>query len=122
MFAIIETGGKQYKVEPGMRVSVERIEAQPGETVELDRVLMIGGDGPVTVGTPSIDGAKVRAFVVDQGRAKKILVFKYKAKSNYRRKTGHRQAHTRLRVTEIVGATTAAPPSAVGTSGSATEA
>ena len=104
MFAIVETGGKQYKVQPGARIVVEKIDGQPGETVELDRVLMIAGDGPVQVGTPSIDGAKVRAFVIDQSRAKKVIVFKYKAKSNYRRRNGHRQSQTRLRVTEIVGA------------------
>jgi large subunit ribosomal protein L21 len=102
MFAVIETGGKQYKVAPGTAVSVERLTAEPGATVEFDRVLMIGDDGNVEVGNPIVADAKVVAHVLEQKRGDKLTVFKYKAKSNYRRKTGHRQALTRVRVAEIV--------------------
>jgi large subunit ribosomal protein L21 len=105
MYAIVETGGKQYKVQPGDMLQVEKLAAEPGETVDLDRVLMVAGDDDaVNVGTPLIDGAKVVAEVVDQGRGPKIIVFKYKAKVRYRRKTGHRQALTTLRIREIQGA------------------
>ena len=102
MFAIIETGGKQYRVAPGQAVDVEKLPSEAGETVEFDRVLLISDEGDVKVGSPAISGAKVTAHVLSQGRGKKITVFRYKAKSNYRRKTGHRQALTRLRVTDIV--------------------
>ncbi len=102
MFAIIESGGKQYKVAPGNPLVVERLASEPGATVEFDRVLLIGDEGDLTVGNPAIQGARVLAYVVDQDRARKVTVFKYKAKSNYRRKTGHRQPLTRLRVTEIL--------------------
>jgi large subunit ribosomal protein L21 len=105
MFAIVETGGKQYKVTPGLALNVERLTEEPGATVELDRVLMIGDEGgDVKVGNPFIGGAKVTAHVLEHGRAKKIIVFKYKAKSNYRRRTGHRQELTRLRITDILPA------------------
>jgi large subunit ribosomal protein L21 len=104
MFAIIETGGKQYKVEPGTAIDVERLESEPGSTIEFDRVLMVSGDdGQVEVGKPYLAGTKVVAHVLKQGRGEKIIVFRYKAKSNYRRRTGHRQAQTRVRVAEIVG-------------------
>jgi large subunit ribosomal protein L21 len=102
MFAIIETGGKQYKVAPGSAVTVERLAADPGETVEFDRVLVVGDGEDVAVGTPTVAGAKVVAHVLANDRGKKIVVFRYKAKSNYRRRTGHRQSQTRLRVAEIV--------------------
>ena len=104
MFAIIETGGKQYKVAPGTSLSVEKIEAEPGETVELDRVLMVGDDDGVSVGSPLVSGAKVVAHVLDQHRGEKITVYKYRAKSNYHRRNGHRQSYTRLRIAEIVKA------------------
>jgi large subunit ribosomal protein L21 len=104
MYAIVETGGKQYKVQPGDMLQVEKLAAEPGETVDLDRVLMVADDDAVNVGTPLIDGAKVVAEVVDQGRGPKIIVFKYKAKVRYRRKTGHRQPLTTLRIREIQGA------------------
>lgn len=102
MRAIIETGGKQYRVAPGDPLTVERIEAEPGAAVEFDRVLLIEEDGQVEVGRPAIAGARVRAHVLEHDRAQKIVVFKYKAKVRYRRKTGHRQARTHLRVTEIL--------------------
>jgi large subunit ribosomal protein L21 len=102
MFAVIETGGKQYKVAPGAAVAVETLPSEPGATVEFDRVLMLGDEDNSLVGAPLIAGAKVLGHVIEQGRGQKIRVFKYKAKSNYRRKTGHRQNLTRVRITEIV--------------------
>lgn len=102
MFAIIESGGKQYRAVPGAALEVERLGSEPGATVEFDRVLLIGDDGEVQVGSPTVAGAKVLAHVLDHDRGEKVIVFKYKAKSNYRRRTGHRQALTRVRITEIV--------------------
>ena len=104
MFAILETGGKQYKVRPGDTLQVEKLPAEPGDTVELDRILMVGDESAVQIGTPVVDGARVVAEVVEQGRGPKIIVFKYKAKVRYRRKNGHRQRLTTLRVKEIQGA------------------
>jgi len=104
MFAVIEAGGKQYKVSPGSAVSVETLGAAPGAVVEFDRVLLVGDEGNSVVGKPLVDGAKVVGHVIEHARAKKITVFKYKSKSNYRRKTGHRQNVTRVRITDIVRA------------------
>ena len=101
IYAVVETGGKQYKVSPGQSVDVERIAAE-GDTTELDRVFMIADSDNVTVGTPVIDGAKVIASVVEEGKKKKVLVFKYKSKVRYRRKKGHRQMYTRLMIKEII--------------------
>ncbi len=103
MYAIVETGGKQYRVQAGDTIAVERLAAEPGSTLELDRVLMVAGDGSAPqTGAPTVPGAVVRAEVLEQGRGEKIIVFKFKAKVRYRRKTGHRQALTRLRITDIV--------------------
>lgn len=104
MFAVIETGGKQYKVSPGSKVSVEKLPAEPGAVVEFDRVLLVGDEGSSVVGRPTVDGAKVVGHVIEQGRGTKLTVFKYKSKSNYRRKTGHRQSLTRVRISDIVRA------------------
>jgi large subunit ribosomal protein L21 len=104
MYAILETGGKQYKVRPGDTLEVEKLPAEAGETVELDRVLMLADGEDVSIGAPLVEGAKVVAEVVDQHRGPKIIVFKYKAKVRYRRKTGHRQSLTTLRIKEILGA------------------
>jgi large subunit ribosomal protein L21 len=103
MYAIVETGGKQYRVHPGDTISVERLPAEPGETLELGSVLLVGGDGEQTrVGAPSVAGAVVRAEVLEHARGDKIIVFRFKSKVRYRRKTGHRQALTRLRITDIL--------------------
>ena len=102
MYAIVRTGGKQYRVEEGRAITVERLPAEEGSTVELDEVLLIADDGEVTIGTPLIEGARVLAQVETNGRAKKIIVFKYRAKVRTRKKTGHRQAFSRLAVTEIL--------------------
>ncbi|MFC1921588.1 50S ribosomal protein L21, partial [Chloroflexota bacterium] len=98
MYAIIETGGKQYKVSSGQVIDVDRMGIMEGNTVEIDRVLLIGNDDNVTVGTPTIEGAKVLATSQGEGKAKKIIVFKYKPKTRYRKKTGHRQHYTRLTI------------------------
>ena len=102
IYAIIETGGKQYKVTPGQTIDVERLDTVEGSTVELNKVLLIANGEQVTVGTPNIDGAKVVATSQDEGRNKKIIVFKYKPKVRYHKKTGHRQPYTRLVIDEIV--------------------
>jgi large subunit ribosomal protein L21 len=104
MYAIVETGGKQYRVRPGDTVAVERLSGEPGETLDLDRVLLIAGNGDdgARVGSPGVAGAIVRAEVVDHIRGEKIIVFRYKSKVRYRRKTGHRQSLTRLRITDIL--------------------
>lgn len=103
MYAVIETGGKQYKVENGDVVFVEKLEATEGATVELDKVLLISNEGNLSTGKPYVDGAKVEATVLEQGKGKKIIVFKYKAKKNYRKKQGHRQPYTKLKIENIVG-------------------
>ncbi|MGQ9675862.1 MAG: 50S ribosomal protein L21 [Chloroflexota bacterium] len=102
MYAVVETGGKQYKVAPGQTVDVEKLPVEAGQTVELDRVLLISEDDKVAVGSPTVPGAKVVATVVEQVKGEKIIVFKYKPKTRYRRKTGHRQEYTRLAIKEIV--------------------
>jgi large subunit ribosomal protein L21 len=101
MYAIIETGGKQYKVQPGDVIVVEKIETEVGETVDLNKVLMVEQDGQYKVGQPLLENAKVVAKVMSHGKAKKIIVFKYKPKKNYRKKQGHRQPYTRLLVESI---------------------
>ena len=101
MYAIIETGGKQYRVAEGDMLTVEKLAVAEGEAVEFDRVLTVVKDGEVVVGKPVIDGAKVQAKVLAQGKEKKILVFKYKAKSNYRRRQGHRQPFTKVVIEKI---------------------
>lgn len=103
MYAVLETGGKQYKVQPGDVIEVERLDGEVGAQVELGRVLMLAGDdGAPTFGTPAIAGVKVFGEVVEQGKGEKLIIFKYKPKVRYRRKTGHRQLVTRVRVGDIV--------------------
>jgi large subunit ribosomal protein L21 len=99
---VVETGGKQYRVVVGETLDVEKIPAEVGETVTLDRVLLVVGDEGMRVGQPTVEGAQVRATVVDQDRKRKVIVFKYHNKNRYRRKIGHRQPFTRLRIDEIV--------------------
>ena len=104
MFAIIRTGGKQYKVANGDVIRVEKLEADAGATVELGEVLLVSDNGSTTIGTPTIAGASVAAEVVAQEKADKVIIFKKKRRQNYRRKKGHRQNHTVLRITGIQGA------------------
>lgn len=101
MYAIIETGGKQYRVTEGDVLTIEKIEAAEGQTVDFDRVLTVVKEGEVVIGKPLVADAKVTAEVVSHGKGKKILVFKYKAKSNYRRRQGHRQPFTKIRIEKI---------------------
>ncbi len=100
MYAIIETGGKQLKVEEGQTIFVEKLEAEDGSDVTFDKVLFVGGDS-VKVGAPYVDGATVTAKVDKQGKGRKITVFKYKPKKNYKRKQGHRQPYTKLTIEKI---------------------
>ena len=102
MYAVVETGGKQYRLQVGDVVEVELMPVEPGQSIELPRVLMIGDQGGVKVGQPLVAGAKVCATVVDQGKGDKVIIFKYKSKVRYRRRLGHRQPFTRLSVQEIV--------------------
>jgi len=100
-YAVIRTGGKQYRVAPGDVVRVERVAGDVGAPIEFTEVLLTSDDAAVRVGTPLVDGVRVRAEIVAQGRLKKILVYKKKRRKNYRRRKGHRQAVTTLRVLEI---------------------
>ena len=100
-YAIIETGGKQYRVSVGDVLSVEKLDQDAGSDITFDRVLLVGGDGTTQIGAPTVAGASVVATVQEQYRGEKIVVFKYKAKKRYRRRTGHRQSLTRLAITAI---------------------
>jgi len=104
MFAVIKTGGKQYKVVKDDVITVERLTGESGDAVEIPDVLMVAGEGGVTMGSPMVAGAKVTAEVVEQTRGDKIIVFKKKRRQNYRRKAGHRQDLTVLKVTDILTA------------------
>ena len=100
MYAIIATGGKQYRVSEGDVIYIEKIDAQVDSTVSFD-VLLVGNDGDVRIGTPVVEGVKVEGKVVGQIRGEKIVVYKYKSKKNYRRKQGHRQPYTKVEITKI---------------------
>jgi large subunit ribosomal protein L21 len=102
MFAVIRTGGKQYRVAPNDIIKVEKIAGEPGDIVELAEVILLGGEGDPKTGSPTIAGAMVAAEVISQGRSEKVVVFKKKRRANYRRKKGHRQLLTALRITEIL--------------------
>jgi large subunit ribosomal protein L21 len=102
VYAIIESGGKQYRVEPGAVVALERIVGEVGSQVELDRVLLVSDGSTVKVGKPTLSGAKVVSEIVAQTRGVKIDVFKFKKRKKYRRKTGHRQELTKVRIGEII--------------------
>jgi large subunit ribosomal protein L21 len=102
MYAVIQTGGKQYKVAKGDKLRVEKLLGNPGDTVTFDQVLLVGGE-TMKLGQPTVAGAKVEAKITAQDRDKKIIVFKFRRRKNYRRKNGHRQPFTALEVTEIKG-------------------
>jgi large subunit ribosomal protein L21 len=104
IYAIIETGGKQYKVTEGQTIEVERLQVEEGGSVQLDKVLFYSDGENITVGKPLVEGARVMATVKENGKAKKIIVFKYKAKVRYRRKNGHRQQFTSLSIDKILPA------------------
>jgi large subunit ribosomal protein L21 len=101
-YAIVETGGKQYKVSPGQKIDVDRLAVAGGKDVELSRVLLIADDKDTIVGSPAIEGARVLATCLSEGKSDKVIVFKYKPKVRYRRKKGHRQIYSRLEIKEIV--------------------
>ena len=101
MYAVIESGGKQHRVTEGETLKLEKIEAATGETVEFDKVLMIGGGDDIKIGTPMVAGSKVTAEVVTQGRHKKIKIIKFNRRKHYRKETGHRQWFTEVKITGI---------------------
>ena len=102
MYAVMKTGGKQYKVAQGDKIRVEKLAGNVGDTITFDEILLVGGDSP-KIGLPTVKGAKVEAKVIAQDRAKKIIVFKFRRRKNYRRKNGHRQPYTALEITGITG-------------------
>ena len=102
MYAIIATGGKQYKVSEGDIITIEKLGVEAGEKVTFDQVLVVGGDD-LKVGDPAVAGATVEASVVKEGRAKKVIVYKYKRKTGYHKKNGHRQAFTQVKIEKING-------------------
>ncbi len=101
MYAIVESGGRQYRAEEGHSFSVEKLPYEVGEQFDLDNVLLVADGDSITVGQPSVEGASVKATVVEQYRGKKIFVWKYKPKKRYRRRKGHRQSYTRIRIDSI---------------------
>ncbi len=103
MYAIVKTGGKQYKAEKDEMIIVEKLEGEAGDAVELSEIVMVCDGDKVTIGSPLVKGAKVKATIVRQGKAKKINGFNYKAKKNQRKRWGHRQPQTTLRITEVAG-------------------
>ena len=103
MYAIIETGGKQYKVQNGDQIKVEKLDAEIGSTVVFDKVLAAGEGSDIKVGTPYLDGLTVEADVVESGKGDKVIIFKYKAKKDYRKKQGHRQPYTMVEITSVAG-------------------
>ena len=103
MYAVIKTGGKQYRVQEGASLKIEKLEAEEGSTIEFDQVLLIGEGASVKLGTPVIDGGKVTGTVEEQGRRKKVEVVKFKRRQGYKRQKGHRQAFTQVKITGISG-------------------
>jgi large subunit ribosomal protein L21 len=101
MYAVIQTGGKQYKVAPGQKLKIEKLEANPGDEISFDQVLLVSKDDKCHLGNPLVQGAKVSAKVVDQGRHKKIKIIKFKRRAHYDRQAGHRQSFTEVEITGI---------------------
>ncbi|MGI6205651.1 MAG: 50S ribosomal protein L21 [Anaerovoracaceae bacterium] len=102
MYAVIETGGKQYKVQEGDEISVEKLGAEAGEEVVFDKVLAAGEGADIKIGAPYVDGASVKSTVVENGKGQKVIIYKYKAKKDYRKKQGHRQPYTKVKIDSIV--------------------
>ena len=103
MYAVIESGGKQHRVEEGEVLKLEKLELATGETVEFDRVLMVGSGADVKIGTPVVEGGKVSAEILSHGRHEKIRIVKFNRRKHYRNETGHRQWYTEVKINEIVG-------------------
>jgi large subunit ribosomal protein L21 len=101
MYAVVRTGGKQFRVEPGTAVRVEKLDGSVGDPIELGEVLLVAAEGEAKIGTPLVDGAKVVGTITAQGRGPKITIFKMKRRKGYRRKSGHRQSYTEIRVDKI---------------------
>ncbi len=104
IYALIETSGRQFKVSPGQTITVDKIPVADGSQIDLDKVLLISDEGKITSGRPFIEGAKVTATVVSAGVGKKVIIFKYKSKTRYRKKMGHRQLFTKITIKDIVTA------------------
>ncbi len=104
MYALVEIKGKQYKAEKGAVLRVDRIDSEKGESLEFDKVLMLSNDNDVKIGTPYVEGIRIQGSVEDQIKDKKVIVFKYKKRKNYRRTQGHRQQYTLVKINDIVGA------------------
>lgn len=104
MYAIVETGGKQFRVSKGDVIRVEKLAVEEGDSIALDQVMMLQSEAGTVIGNPYIDGASVNARVVENGKSKKVIIYKYKAKKNYRKKQGHRQPFTELEIVEISAA------------------
>jgi large subunit ribosomal protein L21 len=100
MYAVIKTGGKQYRVQAGDKIFVEKLPGNVGDAVSFDQVLMLGGEA-LKLGKPLVSGAKVEAKILEHGRGEKVIIFKFRRRKNYRRKTGHRQPFTTLQITDI---------------------
>lgn len=101
MYAVLVTGGKQYKVSEGDILYIEKLDAEEGKKVKFDQVLFVSGDDKLTIGNPTVKGAEVQAKVLKTGKARKIMVFKYNAKKNYRKRQGHRQLYTKVQIEKI---------------------
>ena len=103
MYAVVQTGGKQYRVSQGLKLKVEKLDAAEGDSVELDKVLMVADGDNVKIGTPYVDGGKVTATVTSHGRGKKVKIVKFKRRKHHLKRQGHRQAYTELEITNIAG-------------------
>lgn len=101
MYAIIETGGKQYRVQEGDTLYIEKLDVNAGEAVEFNKVLAVSKDGSLSFGSPVVEGATVKASVVENGKGKKVVIFKYKRKKDFRKKQGHRQPFTKVKIESI---------------------
>ncbi len=103
MYAVIESGGKQYRVQAGDIINVEKLDVTPGDTIEFDKVLVLSDGKAISIGTPIVENAKVYGNILENGKAEKVIIFKYKSKKDYRKKKGHRQPYTMVRILAISG-------------------